>query len=117
VTNPFQSPTALPAEPSTITRVAGPTILSAVLLLACGVLQLLQNGQVFTNGLICLSLLVVSSIPWMLLTRGPAKRVAFAVMALHVLMLVSVAASLPSKRAFEQRFNAKMEEIRNRRLR
>jgi lipopolysaccharide export LptBFGC system permease protein LptF len=119
MTNPFESPVDTPEQPSFATRIALPTVVTAMAVIVGGFVVLLQNGQVFTNGLICLCLFGFGGVVWALLAvYSPAVRgLALSIALAHVVVMVALAITLPSKWAFEKNFKTKMEEARMRRLR
>jgi hypothetical protein len=117
MTNPFQTPAEISRPPSLLATVSLPVLVTGLAIIVGGVVQSLQNGQVFTNGLICIGLFGISGVFWALLawTRPQARRLALVLVAIHAAVLVALVFTLPSKRAFQDRFNAKMEAIRSRR--
>jgi len=113
--NPYQSPTIAPDQP--MVHAPNPRGRIAVSLLAvllgC-VCMLLLNGQTFTNALVFLALATLSLLIWIsiLASSRRLRRLSIWVIAGHVVIMLFVVVSLPDRHGFQERFNRKMREIR-----
>jgi hypothetical protein len=115
--NPFRAPQMVaegesaPAFPVLRLTISG-------MLLAVGmVLSLLMNGQTFTNNMAFLLLAGVSGLLWApLATKPGCPHVSLArwTVIVHVAIVVAVLCNLPTAYKYQQRFNAKMRELRAR---
>lgn len=97
-----------------ITDVRGRIVTSAALLGLGGLVMLLQNGQTYTNALAFLALSSLSLLIWVSISisRIDLRWLAVCVIAALGLIMAVITGSLPDRLSFQQQFNQKMEEIR-----
>ncbi len=119
--NPYQSPDSCSTELAGVgvERVSGPPYGRTVaLLFIAGCFSLLLNGQVFTNALVCVGCLTLSSAFWIrfLQTRpNPTQwRRGLGILVVHWLLIIAALVALPDHHRRQKQFNHMINELKQR---